>query len=309
MSAQPTLFPAGESKAPLCGGESKAPLCSSSPGKRGRGATPPVQFAHTLPRPNPAGRLTLSYDFRPLKRHQVLIEEPATGQRKEVWRVACNLLADYFARIGGFRVADDEIVRLWADAVLSADYGPRRIAWALAAKAASLTSDDPVERSAKRVFASHPARFIARTRLDYWIDQSPQGRAESAADAQRRIAAKLDDLKASGSGPHPGPQAPAPSAAPAAAEYPPFIAAALAAAEQRFARRLWEVLSEARRRVVDGILQRNAADYTAWFAPFERDGDAADYQAIRFHLRAVLAQERWPEADFGRLRAEMEDSP
>jgi hypothetical protein len=280
-------------------------------GKRGRGATERIEREHVLTRPNPAGRIKLNFSFRPLRRHQVQIVDPSDGQSKEVWGVACNLLTEYFRQIGCFRVADDATVTAWSDAVLSPSYGPKRLAWAIAAKAQSLAATDAEEQRAKRMFAAHPLAFLRPGVLDYWIERSPDGQAEAAAESRRILAGALDDLKV---------RSPAavtadtgvvrPASAKSAksadnSEFPPFVAMAISDDEQHFARQLWEAIGEGRRRRVDGFLTRNRADYAHWFKAIE-GMDADVFNRVTFALRAIATQEEWPE--MRKLRFAEEDA-
>lgn len=82
---------------------SDAPAASAR-GVRGRGATPIYRWTYEAAQPNPAGRRRLVFKFRPLKRHSA--ERLAT---------VTQLLCFYFDRIGGVELADDAVVRGWAD--------------------------------------------------------------------------------------------------------------------------------------------------------------------------------------------------
>lgn len=298
MSTRPdTLFP--ECGAGLPAGRSAAPR------RCGRGATPRIERTWTAPRPNPWGRRTLVYRFRPLARHQRPIAARWTSARdlagsppsKLLYEVACNLIADYFQRVGGFRLADDAVVTAWADA-LAGDYSPRLLRAAIREKARSMRSSDDEERRDKRQFLPHPSRFPQPAILDHWIELSDEGRADDTAESRRALAQRIDDQVVA---PRATPQAAPPergaSILPAAdaagAGLLPAIAEALSAGEQRRARRLWELLPERRRRLVDTALRVHARDYHWWFQVLPPEGE--EHLRIRDYLRMLVALDRFPD--------------
>ena len=178
---------------------SAADLPNSPPPRRGRGATPratsavlagagyqavePTYRVRDLPgdhgfevrfrRANPFQRYALKFRFRPLKRFS-----------QEQVRLACGLLCRVFCRLGGFRVADDLLVRVYCE--LLDEYEPREVAAAIDAKARSLAPDERLSRRDKVVFHSSPLSFAGR--VEYWLQRSPEGqvcadrRAQAAAD-------------------------------------------------------------------------------------------------------------------------------
>ena len=139
--------------------------------RRGRGATPVRRFVVTLPEPNPAGRHRLTFAYRPLR-----------GSSERQLDTVHELLTLYFRAIGGFRIARDATMRLWCEALGGGVYSAQELRWAIAAKAASLASDDPAERREKSAYRCSPERFI--TFASYWIEQSPEYQAD--VDRQRR---------------------------------------------------------------------------------------------------------------------------
>lgn len=158
-------------------------LPSTPAARRGRGAVPRIERVWRAPRRNPAGRYELRFRFRPLQRHR----RPYADTGKTYWELACNLLAEFFQKVGGFRLADDAAVRVWADAL--EDFTPQEIRWAVSAKAASLSADDPDERAAKRRFVCRPERFA----FAYWLERSPHYQARSARAADRAIGGRVDE--------------------------------------------------------------------------------------------------------------------
>ena len=152
---------------------------------RGRGATPVTERTIRLEKPNPAGRSLLTFKFRPLK-----------GWNNARLGAACELIVLYFRRLGGFRLADDAIVRA-AYEILDPDtgYTYQEICWAIDAKVKSLQSNDPDERRAKRIYLGHPASFFSRN-LCLWLERSDDYKAKVAKQnetIQRRV---MDDIMA-----------------------------------------------------------------------------------------------------------------
>ena len=166
--------------------------------RRGRGAVAVRRITVRLRARNVAGRSKLLFAYRPLKTWK----EPTL-------RLVHELLARYFAMIGGFRVVRDSTVRTWYKALASGLYTEQELRWAIDAKAVSLAGDTPAETRAKRRFVCGPGRFLDFA--GYWLEQSPEYRArvaqrqesEQAGHAARLAGARdaavrreLDDIKA-----------------------------------------------------------------------------------------------------------------
>jgi len=210
-------------------------LFADRPVKRGRGATPRRERFVTLDRPNPAGRRKLDFRYRPLKRWQSWYIEIVKSRADEVTKhpssatpslrhfatpsllhtiavvpesrldLAERAITYYFKRIGGFRLADDAIVRLvyeslerYMDEAARLGITPARLLrWAIDAKAKSLESTDPDERRHKRSFVPHPESFFTAKALDYWLDRSEQWTEHLAklrhAAQERQLAHRIDE--------------------------------------------------------------------------------------------------------------------
>lgn len=287
-AAQPTLFP-----------DAVAPASSRCTGKRGRGATPITEFELRIGRANPCGRRKLTFRYRPLKRHSMPYRLPS--DQPSTLGVATKLLESYFQFVGGFRQVDDAIMRAWCDAL--ADYTPEEIGYAIAAKAASLQSDDPDERRAKRMFANAPANFVRASCLDYWLeayyDQHPRARPRDPETVRQ-----LDELQVKRQ-----PETPAAlQPRPIPDGLPPYISLALEAGEYRFHRRVWEAMGDKRRKIVDRHLHANQADYRSWWATlgeyFNGDPGAEYIKRVQFALRVQVAREMWVNHDYDQYRVE-----
>jgi len=161
----------------LFGGDGEAPSRPPPPRRRGRGATAVQRYVVTLPEPNPAGRRTLTLEYRPL----LVWTEQRLAQVRE-------LLTRYFAKIGGYGWGHDTTVRLWHDA-LTETFTADELRSAIDAKAASLIGSSPEDTRDRRRYAAHPDRFIASGAVGYWLSQSPEYRArqqaQRAADGRR----------------------------------------------------------------------------------------------------------------------------
>ena len=138
--------------------------------QRGRGATARVELA--LPAGG-AGRSKLRFRFRPLHRHCA----PVSGDGRPTWCVACELLVEYAAAVGGFRLVRDRVVRVWAD--LLSDFTPQEVRWAIGAKAASIQADTP-DAGVRR------PGLVGADRSAHWRQLSDTRRA-AAMMATRRL--------------------------------------------------------------------------------------------------------------------------
>ena len=161
----------------LFGGDGEAPSRPPPPRRRGRGAVPVQRYVVTLPEPNPAGRRTVTFEYRPL----LAWAEQRLVQVRE-------LLTRYFAKIGGCSRADDTTVRVWHDALMET-FTADELRWAIDAKAASLIGSSAEDTRDRRRYAAHPGRFIASGAAGYWLSQSPEyharQQAQRAADGRR----------------------------------------------------------------------------------------------------------------------------
>jgi hypothetical protein len=164
--------------------------------RRGRGAVPVERYLVTLPEPNPAGRRTVTIEYRPLIAW--------TEQRLATVR---ELLVLYFACIGAFRRAGTATVRAWHDALNNGMFTADELRLGIGAKAHSLEGTSPDETRSRRRFAAHPVRFLRVA--GYWLSQSPEYQARQqvrrATDGQRlrlRLAAvAVGRVRGSGSEP------------------------------------------------------------------------------------------------------------
>lgn len=235
------------------------------PGRRGRGATPVYERVVMLDRDNRAGRRKLTFRYRPLLAW-------SDAQRAGVER----LLVEYFARLGGFRVANDAIVKAWI--ALLDDFSEAEIRWAIDAKVKSLRGADPSETDYKRQFLGTPSGF-AEKGCGYWLEQSDayQEHRRQQAQAQRDraacdTAARLDRLI----NPQPG-----------AADRRRAAQQTRQAADAAF----WLRLSANRQRIAIGAtraqLMQQAANY-GW------DPDAPQADALRRALAIDYAKQHWP---------------
>jgi len=175
------------------------------PPKRGRGATPRRIPAIALDKPNPVGNRKLKYVYRPLKRWSAWHVEVIEGAAAVAVESDSNLdlaergLAYYFAMVGGFRLADDAVVRLFYDALAyfsdhAAELQVRPttlMKWAIDAKAESLRAETPEERAFKRNFIPRPDNFLKPGSLDGWLDKSEQRAAHRRKLAGARHDAEL----------------------------------------------------------------------------------------------------------------------
>jgi len=160
MSAQPLLIPDAVPAA-------AAERVPGKRGRRGRGATPQVDFRLRSDKPNPAGRYELRYLYRPLQRFQQVHPPSSLTYDAE----ARNLVLLYFKCFGGFRVASDQIMRVWCAAL--EDFTAQEIEWAILSKAESMKGATPEETAAKRMFAAQPVSF-ALNKIAYWLEKSAQ---------------------------------------------------------------------------------------------------------------------------------------
>lgn len=231
---------------------------------RGRGATPIREHVMTLKQANPTGRRKLVFRYRPLKRHV------------HVLPVAERLVAVYFAKVGGFRLADDEVMRLWGDAL--ADYSEQEILWAIEVKAASLVGMDAAETAFKATFRGSPAGFIARG-IGYWLEQSAAYR-DALADRGRGDAEalhrRLTELRCSGSHTDVNCGAPATPSRPRNASPDAILS------------RLSDTQRTAALRAVDAAFRSLCANY-GWENP-------AEHGEQRAAMAAAWAVRQWPHA-------------
>lgn len=294
---------------------------------RGRGATPRIERVVRSEQPNPAGRYELTYRYRPLQRHAAPVRDHDGTTLKPAHAVACNLAWLLFRAVGGFRLADDELVRTIADLLVSRAGGVEPLYTAvdlrraIEAKAASLRADDADAAREKRVFVPKPENFFTERSLDYWIEQHPETRRqrERAAAAQRRQseAARLDAVVARRAA---APAAdPGPPAAAAGARRPDPAAEAFdaAVARRRSERRnqlaytftvgpaecalelhrrnvlFWETLDRRQRSAVLHRYDQERDTFKEMYAKY-CDDDAQSRKALRDWLRARIALEIYP---------------
>ena len=173
-----TLFPAQSGVAPA----------SSRCVRRGRGATPRTEKHVDLDKPNPCRRLRLRYRYRPLR-----------AWTPEQIDLAERGLLYYFRRVGGFRIADDSLMRAFigcldyvAEDAAELGVAPAVvIGWAIDAKSASLRGDTAEDTRSKATYRGCPDTFFTPARIDQWLDQSKDCMDRRAArQAAQRVAAR-----------------------------------------------------------------------------------------------------------------------
>lgn len=137
----------------------------------GRGATPQIREHLRLPRPNPAGRVDMEVRFRPLRDWQSWSMADGAPRIIVGSRLgdAVYLALFYFEKIAAFRVCDDEVVRLFYDALGA--HSAQELRWAIDAKANQLRGRTDRETTHKRQFAGHPHSFFERG-VDHWLSNS-----------------------------------------------------------------------------------------------------------------------------------------
>ena len=232
---QPALFPDAISASP------RLPVPVSR--RFGRGATPKTRFVAEFPAPNPAGLRRLTFAYRRLKRWQ-----------EAHLLAAHDLVKHYFAVLGGFRLADDAIVRPWHDVLAGGLFTADELRWAIDAKAASLQGETPEERRDLRKYLTTPDGFLARA--GYWLEQSPQYQTRVSEERRREMARKLDEARAAAVAAETG------QPGPAAADREKARAARRAADE---ARRLayWNGLSDAQKTAARKAVEGRFKEYIA----------------------------------------------
>ena len=132
---------------------------------------------------NAAGRSKLTFRYRPL-----------AAWPAELLDQAEILVELYFQHFGGFRLADQAVMRAWVEALgmFTAD----EIRWALRAKWRSLQGVSPEEIIEKQKFRAAPANFPRY--IGYWLEQSPEHQARQAEARRKEAARRIDDLAAIG---------------------------------------------------------------------------------------------------------------
>jgi len=181
------------------------------PRRRGRGAVTVQRHVVTLAAPNPAGRRTVTFEYRPLLTW--------TEQRLAAVR---ELLVLYFGCIGGFWRAGNATVGAWHDALVNGTFTADELRWGIEVKAASLIGSSPEDTRDRRRYAAHPRRFIATGAAGYWLSQSAEyharQQAQRAAEGQRLRLLLAEVRRARRSGPEGLLAGGAGASAPAAAE-------------------------------------------------------------------------------------------
>ncbi|MDX2197942.1 MAG: hypothetical protein SF069_03105 [Phycisphaerae bacterium] len=135
--------------------------------KRGRGATEQVSEPRTLPAPNPAGRRTMRFEYRPLK---------GWSQTDQV--VARELLVYYFERLGHFLVADDACMRTCIECL--ALFSAEELRRAIDIKAAQIFA--PGNGDDARKFIARPDAFFAANVIERLLASDGQ-----VLDARERL--------------------------------------------------------------------------------------------------------------------------
>lgn len=159
-------------------------------------ATQPALFADCPPAP-PTRR---GWAALPLVEHVVQVDDAsATGRHKLTFRyrrlqswtdgqvdAATRLITLYFQHFGGFRLADQAVLRAWIDALDL--YSEEEVRWALRAKWRSIQGATVEERRDKRKFVARPDTFPLT--IGHWLEQSPehQQRTAAAREAEHRRA-------------------------------------------------------------------------------------------------------------------------
>lgn len=154
--------------------------------RRGWAAIPVRERVVELQDLNATGRSKLTFRYRPLRTWI-----PARLDVVEF------LLVEYFRLFGMFRLVDQAVMRAWYEGVWgladSADplFSAEEVHWAMTAKMASLQGDSAEEtRSNRAAFTARPESF-PRT-IAYWLEHSPQWRAQNQAAREGAERAKLN---------------------------------------------------------------------------------------------------------------------
>lgn len=174
-------------------GHAAPPDLRRSTGLRGRGATEPLDWTQKFDAPNPTGGRTLRFKFRPLK---------AWSADRDRLRAACRVVIYYFQQIGGFRLADDAVVRRAWEAL--ADLDERACRWAVDAKRRTLVDDCGQIAISKLDFVGHPQSF----RYDVWLEKSPRYQQLRARAAESQRARLRDQQRAAQRAAEPPPLSP-----------------------------------------------------------------------------------------------------
>jgi len=254
MSAQPALFPLpGE----------------PPPGRAARGwaALPQVVKTVELHEPGATGRKKLTFSYRHLP-----IWSPEQVAQAE------QLIGLYFQHFGGFRLADQAVLRAWIEGL--GLYTAEEIRWALRAKWQSLQSSNDAERRDKRRYIARPDKFPQT--IGHWLQQAPEYQARLHREMEAQSRQRIDALNA---------------ARQRAAERA-CVRAAAAQAERRARdaelesqrRAFWDGLSAAQRRAA---VQATESQFRAQCANYNRDPEDPQSDDLRCALAISWARLKW----------------
>ncbi len=254
MSAAPTLFP-------LPGGP--------SPGRSARGwaALPQVEKVVELSEPGATGRRKLTFRYRPLP-----IWTPEQVAQAE------QLIGLYFQHFGGFRLADQAVLRAWIEGL--GLYSAEEIRWAMRAKWQSLQSSNDAERRDKRKYVARPDKFPQT--IGHWLQQAPEYQARLHRELEAQSRQRIDALNAAGQ------RAAEQSCASAAAAQAERRARDAELESQR--RAFWDGLSTAQR---SAAVQATEAQFRAQCANYGHDPEDPQFDDLRCALAISWARLKW----------------
>lgn len=164
--AQPALFPCG---------------AGFQPARRGWSALAKRHRVVEIEGRNAAGRVKLTFDYRPL--------HAWTPQQLDQAEALVEL---YFRHFGGFRKADQAVMRAWVEAL--SDFTVDQVKAAMRKKWRTINKGDKSAVADARQFIARPENFPAT--IGRWWDQSPEAlevrqKAEKQAETKR-----VDDIRA-----------------------------------------------------------------------------------------------------------------
>lgn len=292
MSAQPALFPdpvvrSSTSQSGAC----PAPVVRSSTSHTPRGwrALPLIEKTVELPEPGVTGRRKLRFSYRPL-----------AAWSDDLVRAAERLIGLYFQHFGGFRLADQAVLRAWVEAL--ADFTAEEIVWALRAKWQSLQSANAEERRDKRKYVARPDKFPAT--IGHWLQQAPEHQERIHRELEASTRRRMDALNATravglASAPAGVGQASAPVSMGQAS--PPVDASAAKAARaqrnadlERERQQFWDALSDSQRRAA---VKATDSQFLAQCANYGRNPEDPQLDDLRRALALNWARLTWPPND------------
>jgi len=134
-----------------------------------------------LHEPGATGRKKLTFRYRPLP-----IWAPELVAQAE------QLIGLYFQHFGGFRLADQAVLRAWIEGL--GLYTAEEIRWALRAKWQSLQSSNDAERREKRKYVARPDKFPQT--IGHWLQQAPEHQERLHREQEAQARQRIDALNA-----------------------------------------------------------------------------------------------------------------